>query len=135
MACVNQYDFDRLKELIAVVRVFGKKEWQESADALDGELTQARITVPQEVPHDVVTMNSRVRIRDVETGAQEVVVLVFPRDLHAHDSHVCILDPLGLALFGRRLGDAFEVGGRQGTTRYLLEDLLYQPEAAGDWHV
>lgn len=133
--CVNQYDYDRLKELISVVRVFGRKEWQDNADALDRELTEARVTTPREVPGDVVTMNSRVRIRDAASGAEQVAVLVFPRDLHHHDSHVCILDPLGLALFGRRLGDRFEVHGKRGDTRYLLEEILYQPEAAGDYHI
>ena len=133
--CVNQYDFDRLKELISVVRVFGRKEWQDNADALDRELTEARVATPQEVPGDVVTMNSRVRIREAVSGAEQVAVLVFPRDLHHHDSHVCILDPLGLALFGRRLGDRFEVHGKRGDALYSLEEILYQPEAAGDYHI
>jgi len=133
--CVNQYDFDRLKELISVVRVFGRKEWQDNADALDRELTETRVATPREVPGDVVTMNSRVRIRDAVSGAEQVAVLVFPRDLHHHDSHVCILDPLGLALFGRRLGDRFEVHGKRGDALYQLEEILYQPEAAGDYHI
>lgn len=133
--CVNQYDFDRLKELIAVVRVFGRKEWQDNADALDRELTEARVASPREVPGDVVTMNSRVRIREFATGTDQVVVLVFPRDLHHHDANVCILDPLGLALFGRRIGDVFEVHGKRGDATYQVDELLYQPEAAGDYHI
>jgi len=133
--CVNQYDYDRLKELISVVRVFGRKEWQESADALDQVLTEARVTNPREVPGDVVTMNARVRIREGVSGVDQIAVLVFPKDLHSHDSHVCILDPLGLALFGRRLGDTFEVSSKRGPMLYVLDEILYQPEAAGDWHI
>lgn len=133
--CVNQYDLDRLKELISVVKVFGRKEWQDSADALDRELTEARVISPREVPADVVTMNSRVRIRDCKGGADQVVVLVFPRDLHAHPANVCILDPLGLGLFGRRIGDVYEVQGKRGELRYQVEEILYQPEAAGDYHI
>lgn len=133
--CVNQYDLDRLKELIAVVRVFGRKEWQDSADALDRELTEARVISPREVPADVVTMNSRVRIRDRKSGAEQIAVLVFPRDIHTHPVNVCVLDPLGLALFGRRIGDVFEVRGKRGEAAYRLEEILYQPEAAGDWHI
>ncbi len=133
--CVNQYDLDRLKELIAVVRVFGRKEWQDNADALDRELTDARVISPREVPADVVTMNSRVRIRDRKSGAEQVVVLVFPRDLHAHPTNVCILDPIGLGLFGRRIGDVYEVRNKRGETLYQVEEILYQPEAAGDFHI
>jgi len=133
--CVNQYDLDRLKELISVVRVFGRKEWQDSADALDRELTEARVISPREVPADVVTMNSRVRIRDCKSGADQVVVLVFPRDLHAHPANVCILDPVGLGLFGRRIGDMYDVHGKRGESRYQVEEILYQPEAAGDYHI
>lgn len=133
--CVSQYDFDRLKELISVVRVFGRKEWQENADALDRELMAARVTTPREVAGDIVTMNSRVRIRDMNSGSDQVVVLVFPRDLHTHESHVCILDQLGLAVFGRRLRDRFEVHGKRGISQYILEEILYQPEAAGDFEL
>lgn len=133
--CVNQYDFDRLKELIAVVRVFGRKEWQDNTDTLDRVLTEARVTSPREVPGDVVTMNTRVRLREVHQGEEQIVVLVFPRDLHAHDANICILDPLGLGLFGRRLGDCFAVEGKRGTATYQVEELLYQPERAGDYHI
>ncbi len=133
--CVNQYDLDRLKELISVVRVFGRKEWQDSADTLDRVLTEARVAAPRDVPGDVVTMNARVRLRDVYDGTEQVVVLVFPRDLHAHESNVCILDPLGLGLFGRRLGDLFEVCAKRGTSTYQVEEMLYQPESAGDYHI
>ena len=133
--CVNQYDLDRLKELIAVVRVFGRKEWQDNADALDRELTEARVISPREVPSDVVTMNSRVRIRECKGGAEQVAVLVFPRDLHSHPSNVCILDPMGLGLFGRRLGDVYEVHGKRSEALYQVEEILYQPEAAGDFHI
>jgi len=133
--CVNQYDLDRLRELISVVRVFGRKEWQDNADMLDRVLTEARVAPPRDVPGDVVTMNSRTRLRETVGGGDQVVALVFPRDLHAHEANVCILDPLGLALFGRRLGDRFEVHGKRGDATYLVEELLYQPESAGDYHI
>lgn len=133
--CINQYDLERLRELISVVRVFGRKEWQESADTLDTVLTDSRVISPREVPGDVVTMNSRVRLRDDVSGDEQVVVLVFPRDLHVHEANVCVLDPLGLGLFGRRLGDRFEVQSKKGSTTYQVDALLYQPESAGDFHI
>ncbi|MBI2424479.1 MAG: GreA/GreB family elongation factor [Candidatus Hydrogenedentes bacterium] len=115
--------------------MFGRKEWQESADALEQELAEARVTAPREIPADVVTMNSRVRIRSVDGGGEQVVNLVFPRELHAHVSNVCILDPMGLALFGRRAGDVYLVQDKSGESAWQVDQILYQPEAAGEFQL
>jgi hypothetical protein len=46
-----------------------------------------------------------------------------------------ILDPLGFALFGRRIGDEVRLASDTGERRVLLEAIPYQPEAAGDYHL
>jgi regulator of nucleoside diphosphate kinase len=131
---VSRFDFDRLSELIEVVRVFGREEWLETAQSLGTILKNARVALPNEVPPDVVTMNSRVSLR-AENGESEVVSLVFPRDMQAHPGCVCILDHLGVELFGRRIGDTIVSTTRRGSAVYQLERILYQPEAAGDFHL
>jgi len=132
---ISRYDLERLKELIEVVRAFGKKESQKYADNLDDVLKHARVTSPREMPPDVVTMNSRVRVVNRDTGKEHVYALVFPRSAESAPENVSILNPLGTALLGRRLEDVFTVGAEETAPAYEITQMLYQPEASGDYHL
>jgi len=132
---ISRYDLERLNELLDVVRAFGKKECQEHADVLAKELKHARITNPREVPPDVVTMNSKVRMLNVNTGTDRIYSLVFPRDAALAPDNVSVLNAFGTAILGRRLGDVFTLGSGQDALMYQATQMLYQPEAAGDYHL
>ena len=132
---ITRYDLERLKELIEVVRTFGRDEWLPRAEALETVLAHARITNPREVPPDVVTMNSKASIRNLELDAEQVFTLVFPKDADLSPDNVSILDPVGMGMFGRRVGDVFSVAEGERESRYRVSMILYQPEAAGDYYL
>jgi regulator of nucleoside diphosphate kinase len=85
------------------------------------------------IPHDVVTMNSRVRIRNVETDEASVYNLVFPADAHIEQNKISILAPLGTAILGYRTGETMEWKVPAGVRQVRIEEVLYQPEAAGHY--
>ncbi|MEA3365491.1 MAG: GreA/GreB family elongation factor [Candidatus Hydrogenedentes bacterium] len=132
---ISRYDLERLQELLEVVRAFGSNENREHADILEEELKRARITNPREVPPDVVTMNSKVRVTSPKTGTDHVYTLVFPRKADLAPENVSILDSFGTALLGRRLRDVFTVGSGRDALMFEVTQILYQPEAAGDFHL
>lgn len=132
---LSSYDLERLRELIAVARDFGGETCSPHLDVLDVELNHARVVQPRDVPPELVTMNSRVRLRNVDTGEERVCALVFPKDAELRDENVSILSRLGTALLGYRVGDTIEYAASQGPMHYRIEALLYQPEAAGDYHL
>lgn len=132
---ITRYDLDRLYELIDVVRAFGRRECLPAVDALAGELHLARVTHPREVPPDVVTMNARVRIVSQADGTEQICALVFPKDAARKKENISILHTLGMGMFGRRAGDVFSVGIFPNAVLYRVEEILYQPEAAGDYHL
>jgi regulator of nucleoside diphosphate kinase len=80
-------------------------------------------------------MHSRVALRDLDTGAEMVLTLVFPHEANVDQQRTSILAPLGTAILGYRGGDVIEwqVPGR--TRRLRVERVLYQPEAAVDGEV
>ena len=130
-----RFDFERLKELIAVARGFGDSEEACHLDELDRELSAGRLVDSKDVPKDVVTMNSRIRLKNMKTGRKQVVALVFPVDQEKSPDNISVLDPLGTAMFGSRIGSTLEVGMKDSTANYLVEEILYQPESAGDYHL
>lgn len=130
---VTRYDVERLQELIQVVRTFGRDEWLPNAEVLETVLASARVTNPREVPPDVVTMNSKVEIRSLDHSTEMILTLVFPKDAGTSAANISILNPVGMAMIGRRVGDAFSVIENDCETRYQVLRILYQPEAAGDF--
>lgn len=131
---ISRFDLERLKELITVARCFGRPDGIAYLGVLEHRLRGAKIVNPREVPPDLVTMNSAVRLQEVENGREMTCVLVFPIDEESKYENVSILTPLGTALLGNRVGDLFGVEDSKGTHQYCVQEILYQPEAAGDYH-
>lgn len=103
--------------------------------ALESELARAEIVEPQDIPPTVVTMNSTVRFK-VESSSEEFsMTLVYPKDVDASGTKISVFAPVGSALLGLSQGDMIEwpkpVGGMLSVR---IEEVLYQPERAGEFH-
>jgi regulator of nucleoside diphosphate kinase len=104
---------------------------------LEDELDRAAVVPTTEVPQDVVTMNSRVKLRDLDSGDAVVFSLVYPSlpraagSEHLAEMTVSVLAPIGTAVLGYRVGDTIEWEVPGGTRRLKVEEILFQPEATG----
>jgi regulator of nucleoside diphosphate kinase len=78
-------------------------------------------------------MNSRVRLKDLETNEEKVYTLVFPSEANLEQQKISILAPIGTAILGYRVGDTVEWRVPGGIRKLRLEEILYQPEAAGQY--
>ena len=126
---INRYDLERLRALIAASR--GPEA--PYLEKLQKELDQATVVEPREVPGDVVTMNSIVRVRDLSTGEERALMLVFPGKEGADGKAVSILSPMGIALIGYKEGDILEWELPTGTVKIQIEEIIYQPERLGNF--
>ena len=102
---------------------------------LQKELERARVVAPEEVPSDVVTMNSKARVRDVAGDEEMTYTLVFPEQANIEEGKISVVAPIGTAMLGQRVGDEFEWQVPAGPVRLRVEEVLYQPEAAGHFHL
>jgi len=129
---ITETDFDRLNGLVASSqgRLYGTL-----AEQLREELGRGKVVPPTRVSKDLVTMNSRVRIRDIGTGLPETYTLVFPHEADIGNGLLSVLAPLGTALLGATLRDVIELETPGGVRRIKVEKILYQPESAGDFHL
>ncbi len=103
--------------------------------ALEAELARAEVVNSTEIPPTVVTMNSTVRFRVTSSDEEFCLTLVYPKDMDASGGTISILAPVGSALLGLSQGDEIEwpsPGG--GTLRVRIEEVVYQPERAGEYH-
>lgn len=133
---ITEYDLNRLMELLDVGLMFrGSMNESQHLDSLKEELDRAHIFQSKDIPSDVVTMNSRVRLRDMSKEDELVYTLVFPRDADMVKGRISILAPVGTAILGYRVGDIVEWQVPAGKRNFKIEEVLYQPEAAGDYHL
>ncbi|AKA38378.1 nucleoside diphosphate kinase regulator [Yersinia ruckeri] len=128
---INELDAERLDALLA------QPAFADSpiANALNEELDRADILPPSEIPADVVTMNSRVRFRDLNSEEEHIRTLVYPASLKDSSEQISVMAPLGAALLGLHVNDEINwtlPGGDEA--RITVLELLYQPEAAGEFH-
>ncbi len=121
-------DMTRLRALVESSLSFRKHD-QEHLQKLGEELDLATVFEGDRVPRDVVTMNARVRVTDLDTGAEHVFQIVFPRDADIAKNRISVLAPIGTALLGYRAGDHVEWKVPGGTRRFRVDRVEYQPEA------
>jgi regulator of nucleoside diphosphate kinase len=127
---VTEFDLQRLRNLIRSTTLSAGGA-DSTLDDLRNGLEQATPVKAGDIPPDIVTMNSTVRLRDLLNGREVVTTLVFPHRLSDEPDRISVLSPLGCALFGFRQGDEVEVPFPEGPHRYAIVEVIYQPEASG----
>jgi regulator of nucleoside diphosphate kinase len=130
---ITEEDHERLEVLLAseFAAAIGPCEY---LDDLRAELDRAEIVRPDEVPPNVVTMNSTVVLRDLDTKEKETYTLVFPDAADIANDRLSVLAPVGTAILGERVGDVVRWRVPQGWRRLKVERVLYQPEREGAYH-
>lgn len=98
---------------------------------LRAELQRAEVVAEDQVPDDVVTMDSTVILRDLDTGEQETFTLVYPSRANIAKDRLSVLAPVGTAILGFCVGDVVRWAVPDGYRRLRIEQVVYQPERAG----
>ena len=97
-------------------------------DDLQSELDRAQIVSSEDVPEDVVTMDSTVTLRDLNTNETETYTLVYPDRADIANNKLSVLAPIGTAILGYQVGDEVRWRVPAGWRRLRIEQVLYQPE-------
>jgi regulator of nucleoside diphosphate kinase len=131
---ITEFDLRRLQQLLEEASHTNFRGREDLAN-LNAELARAEIVAPQDVSRHVITMNSTVVLVDLDTGEQEIYTLVFPEVADIASGKISVLAPVGTGMLGYEVGDVFDWVVPDGTRRLQVKEILYQPEAAGDFHL
>lgn len=133
--CITKPDYERLTKLIEIARQREGEANREYLDRLEEELDRAQMVQQQDVPADVITMRSTVRLKDLVSGEEMIYGLVFPTEANYDDGKISVLAPIGTAMLGYRRGDVIEWKVPSGVRRLKVEEVIYQPESKGEYHL
>jgi regulator of nucleoside diphosphate kinase len=131
---ITEQDYQRLSGLIEITRERNGVD-REYLNKLEAELDRAEIVDPKQIPANVVTMRSKVRLKDLVSGEANTYSLVFPREANFSEGKISILAPIGTAILGYKKGDKIEWPVPSGMRRLKVDEILYQPEAAGNYEL
>lgn len=129
---ITESDNKKLQKLINDI-IQSDPNGREHIRALDTELNKADVLAPNQIPANVITMNSKVLL---SIGGEEVTYsLVYPADADISNNRISILAPIGTAILGYREEDILNWEVPAGTVQIKIKKILYQPEAAGDFEL
>lgn len=133
--CITSKDRERLLKLISDEKEFGNMQQTSHLHDLEREVRRARVLPQEEIPANVVTMNTQLLLKDLSTGEESDYTLVYPENADFETNRISILAPIGTAVLGFREGDVFEWEIPAGKVSLQVMKVLYQPETAGDYHL
>lgn len=90
---------------------------------------------PQDFPPQVVTMNSFVKLNQVNTGIIFTVKLVYPEFENIKEWKISVFSTMGEAIFSRKIGDEVIYRTRRKEKRIKIMDVIFQPEANGNYYI
>jgi regulator of nucleoside diphosphate kinase len=128
---ITENDRARLKKMIEALEFIGEP-FRGHIRELESEIERATVVPSADVDPDVVTMNSGLRTRDIDTGEVSRFTLVYHAESDLFDSKLSVLSSLGVRFLGARVGDVIDWDVPRGVRRLRIESITYQPEAAGD---
>ena len=129
---VSSIDHARLDALVRDT-VADDPKWRIWRRALGAKLEQANVLPPDEMPADVVTMNSTVRLHDFDLDETTEYTLVYPGFADSKTNRLSVLTPIGTSILGGRVGDVVAWDDDFGGGRVKIEAIEHQPESAGQY--
>lgn len=110
------------------------RSWGDSRSLprLETKLENASSVDANSAPGDLVTMNSKVELVDLQTKSSSIVTLAYPDEVDLVASGVSIFGPQGMALLGRQVGDVVKYPEEGGGRTFVIAEIIYQPERVGE---
>jgi regulator of nucleoside diphosphate kinase len=124
-------DYQRLLGLIEFASLTGKMP--DIISALYRGLVNAKMLPQTNISSDVVTMNSRILLKDILNEREADVTITYPQDADNRERKISVFSSIGVALLGRRVGDIVSWTTPKGVGEFEILEVIYQPEAVGDY--
>jgi len=90
---------------------------------LEERLRSARVIEKKDVAKDVVSVGSRVRLKDMEAGKTVEYQIVGSAEANPSENKLSNESPVGKAILGRKKGEVVEVAAPRGSLKFKILDI------------
>lgn len=91
---------------------------------LELELRHAKQVLRNDLPADVVTVNTNVKVKELESGNEFTYKLVAPAKARRKNNTLSILSPIGVAILGYTQGAVVQWEMPEGIKQYQIEEVI-----------
>ncbi len=130
---ITKANHESLSWLIEDTRERNGEVDREYLNKLEEELDRSEKVDSKDISADVITMRSKVGLKDLISGKSVMYSLVFPAEANPSEGNISVLAPIGTAMLGYKCGDLIEWLVPSGLRRLKVKEIVYQPESAGDY--
>jgi len=130
---LTRFDCERIQQLFERYKTEDESELR-LIGMLKQYINRSKHVDPRKIKSHVVTMNSKVILRNIGNGKTEEYHLVFPEDSDLKKKKLSVISGLGAQILGSKTGTVIKdnTGSEQ---YYMIEEITYQPEASGHYHL
>lgn len=121
---LSKEDHRLLTALTENVSAQGKKQEM----TLSYEVERAKVLKDEEMPDNVVRLNSKVKVVDVESKREMQFTIVHPQLADVKQNKISVLTPMGSALIGLSVGSEINWKMPAGMRRLKVLEAVYVPE-------
>lgn len=118
---ISSEDHSRLQRVVNAM--LEGEQGNEPLKQLQAELKRAVVLDPSALPQDVVTLYTKVRLKDLEDGEIDEWILTMPEEADVDKNQLSILAPIGTAIIGLALGDEFDWETPGGVRKLRIESV------------
>ena len=126
-------DYQRLIGLIEFSSI--KSRYPDLIDRLLRDLKTAKMLAQENISSKIVTMNSRIRLKELSSGKETEITIAYPHDANGKEGRISVVSHAGAALLGRQEGDKVSWRVPGGVGEFEIVKIIFQPEAAGDYYL
>jgi regulator of nucleoside diphosphate kinase len=130
MITITKSDYQQLKTMVFQER----RKLQEALwnlDLFESVIANSDKVESEAITSNFVTMGSKVKVYDMETGKTRIVEVTYPQDSDSRNFKVSVLSDLGTAILGHSIGTMIYYNSSVGKKKMRIDEILFQPEAYG----
>lgn len=131
---ISTIDFNKIIQQIRTMEQSCHSK-SENITLLKNNINKARKVPPQRIPDNVVTMNSFVQLKKINTPIILNIKLVYPEWENTRANRISVFSALGIAVFMRKVGDEVTYSTWKKDNRIKILNIPFQPEASGHFFV
>lgn len=124
---IEKKEYVYIKRILNISGYVGDHEIQKSLRKFTEELKTAHILNEEEMPNDVVRLNSIVTVTS-DNNWEKSIQIVQPSEKDIKNNKVSILTPMGAALFGYSVNDVFAWEFPKGEMQLKITEVTQQKQ-------
>ncbi|HNX22667.1 MAG TPA: GreA/GreB family elongation factor [Spirochaetota bacterium] len=129
----SKHDCERILNLFENYHVSDESE-KMLIETLKQQILKSKPVDAKKIKENIVTINSKIILRNIGNGLREEYHLVFPDDSDLKCRKISIFSGIGSQVLGNKVGTVIKENPNS-EKYYMIEDIIYQPEASGDLHL